>query len=142
AAKPALQLFARTWREGDGRRKPSRFAMRHRAAGTGAGHHQPAVHAAAGMVWRRLGHHRLCCEGRRRKLAQITLSGGAGFALLHGMTIEEICRKIKDCAQQMNTRYGGIVFDEWVLVSLEQNRARVLHYAGPRNDEFLKHFVN
>jgi hypothetical protein len=70
------------------------------------------------------------------------LSGGAGFALLPGMTLEEICRKIKDCAQQMNTRYGGTVFDEWVLVSLEQNRARILHYVGPRNDEFLKNFVN
>lgn len=58
------------------------------------------------------------------------------------MTLEEILVKIKACAQQMNTRYGAIVFDEWVLVSLEQNRARILHYAGPRNDEFLKNFVN
>jgi hypothetical protein len=70
------------------------------------------------------------------------LSGGAGFALLHGMTLEEINAKIKACAQQMNARYGAIVFDEWVLVSLERNRARILHYAGPRNDEFLKSFVD
>ncbi len=37
---------------------------------------------------------------------------------------------------------AAVVFDEWVLVSLEQNRARILHYTGPRNDEFLKSFVN
>jgi hypothetical protein len=28
-----------------------------------------------------------------------------------------------------------------VVVSLERNRARILHYTGPRNDEFLKNFV-
>ncbi len=58
------------------------------------------------------------------------------------MTLDEICEKIKACAQLMNARYGAVVFDEWVLVSLEQNRARILHYVGPRNDEFLKNFVN
>lgn len=42
----------------------------------------------------------------------------------------------------MNSRYGGEVFDEWVVVSLERNRARILFYTGPRNDDFLKHFVN
>ena len=57
------------------------------------------------------------------------------------MTLEEIRAKIKDCAGQMNAGYGGTVFDEWAVVSLERNRARILHYAGPRNDEFLKNFV-
>lgn len=42
----------------------------------------------------------------------------------------------------MNSRYGATVFDEWVVVSLEHNRARILYYVGPRNDEFLKNFVN
>lgn len=42
----------------------------------------------------------------------------------------------------MNSRYGGVVFDEWVVVSLEHDRARILHYVGPRNDAFLKNFVN
>ncbi len=58
------------------------------------------------------------------------------------MTLDELTTKIKACAAQMNSRYGGVVFDEWVVVSLEQNRARILHYIGPRNDEFLKNFVN
>lgn len=42
----------------------------------------------------------------------------------------------------MDARYGSVVFDEWVVVSLERNRARILFYTGPRNDDFLKHFVS
>jgi hypothetical protein len=57
------------------------------------------------------------------------------------MTLDTICEQIKICAEDMNSRYGGVVFDEWVVVSLEHNRARILHYVGPRNDAFLKHFV-
>ena len=41
----------------------------------------------------------------------------------------------------MNSRYGGTVFDEWAVISLVENKARVLHYTGPRNDDFLKNFV-
>jgi hypothetical protein len=57
------------------------------------------------------------------------------------MTLDEIREKIKNCAEQMNSRYGTVVFDEWVVVSLEKNRARILHYTGPRNDAFLENFV-
>jgi hypothetical protein len=57
------------------------------------------------------------------------------------MTLENIGGQIKICAEQMNSRYGGVVFDEWVVVSLERNRARILQYTGPRNDDFLKSFV-
>ena len=57
------------------------------------------------------------------------------------MTLENVGDLIKICAEQMNSRYGGVVFDEWVVVSLERNRARILHYTGPRNDDFLKNFV-
>jgi hypothetical protein len=69
------------------------------------------------------------------------LSDGAGFALLNPMTIDELSAKIKACAQQMNARYGGIVFDEWAVVSLVENKALVIYYTGPRNDEFLANFV-
>lgn len=58
------------------------------------------------------------------------------------MTLESICGQIKACSDQMNSRYGSVVFDEWVIVSLERNRARILQYTGPRNDDFLKNFVN
>jgi len=41
----------------------------------------------------------------------------------------------------MDSRYGRNVFDEWAVVSLLENKARVLMYHGPRNDEFLANFV-
>jgi len=72
---------------------------------------------------------------------RIALSGGTGFALLHRMTLEEIGQQVKLCADQMQARYGAPVFDEWAVVSLVENKARVLAYTGPRNDDFLKHFV-
>ena len=57
------------------------------------------------------------------------------------MTLEEISRQIKSCAEQMNSRYGGPVFDELAVISLVENRAKVLAYTGPRNDDFLKNFA-
>ena len=57
------------------------------------------------------------------------------------MTLDEAISFIKICANQMNARYGRTVFDEWVVVSLAENKARVLVYYGPRNDDFLKNFV-
>jgi hypothetical protein len=58
------------------------------------------------------------------------------------MTLEEAKSRIKSCASQMDERYGSIVFDEWAVVSLAENKARVLAYIGPRNDDFLKNFVH
>ena len=63
------------------------------------------------------------------------------FALLNLMTIDDLSVKIKACGHQMNAQYGAIVFDEWAVVSLAENKARVLFYTGPRNDEFLHNFV-
>ena len=56
------------------------------------------------------------------------------------MTIDEATKHIKTCSDQMNDRYGAVVFDEWAVVSLEQNKGRVLSYVGPRNEEFMKNF--
>ena len=41
----------------------------------------------------------------------------------------------------MDARYGKTVFDEWAVISLAQNKARILNYIGPRNDDFLKNFA-
>jgi len=57
------------------------------------------------------------------------------------MTLDEAINHIKDCTGQMDARYGKPVFDEWAIVSLAENKARVLSYVGPRNDEFLQNFV-
>ena len=57
------------------------------------------------------------------------------------MTLDEIGGHIKACAELMNQRYGSVVFDELAVVSLAENKARVLYYTGPRNDDFLQNFV-
>lgn len=57
------------------------------------------------------------------------------------MTLEEAIRQVKACADQMNDRYGSVVFDEWALVSLAHNKGRVLCYVGPRHEEFAKNMV-
>lgn len=58
------------------------------------------------------------------------------------MNLTETMSAVRDCAARMNAQYGQQVFDEWAVVSLAQQQARVLGYVGPRNDEFLKHFAN
>jgi len=58
------------------------------------------------------------------------------------MTLDEAKTRITSCASQMDARYGKTVFDEWAVVSLAENKARVLAYIGPRNDDFLKNFIN
>ena len=58
------------------------------------------------------------------------------------MTLDEVKNLIKTCAGQMDARYGKTVFNEWAVISLAENKARVLAYVGPRNDDFLKNFAN
>ena len=58
------------------------------------------------------------------------------------MTLDEVKNLIKSCRERMDAAYGSQVFDEWAVVSLAENKARVLSYAGPRNDDFLKNFAN
>ena len=57
------------------------------------------------------------------------------------MTLDEIKDHIKNCASRMDASYGAEVFDEWAIISLVHNRARILNYVGPRNDAFLKNFA-
>lgn len=58
------------------------------------------------------------------------------------MNLEQTAKLIKGCAEQMNARYQGVVFDEWAVVSVAHKRSRILNYMGPRNDDFLKNFAN
>ncbi len=57
------------------------------------------------------------------------------------MTLDEAIGHIKTCAKEMDARYGRTVFDEWAVISLLENKARVLAYIGPRNDAFLANFA-
>ena len=58
------------------------------------------------------------------------------------MTLDEVKLLIKTNAAKMDALYCKPVFDEWAIISLAENRARVLAYVGPRNDDFLKNFAN
>ena len=35
---------------------------------------------------------------------------------------------VRFCAAQMDSQYGDTVFDEWIVVSLQQPQPRILHY--------------
>ena len=57
------------------------------------------------------------------------------------MTLEEATNLIGRCAARMNDLYQKVVFDEWVIVSLIQHKAKILAYLGPRKDDFQKNFA-
>jgi hypothetical protein len=54
----------------------------------------------------------------------------------------ETIRAIGDSLTRMNELYGRTVFDEWAVISLQHHQARIVHYTGPRNDDFLRNFAN
>lgn len=58
------------------------------------------------------------------------------------MNLDETMRAVRACADEMNANYGKTVFDEWVVVSLLQQQARILGYVGPRSDAFLRNFAD
>ncbi len=57
------------------------------------------------------------------------------------MNLSDALERIRYGAQQMNARYGGTVFDEWAVVSLQRGRERIVSYEGPRREDFQKNFV-
>lgn len=58
------------------------------------------------------------------------------------MTLSESLLQVKRCAENMNARYGRVVFDEWAVVSLQRGRERIVSYQGPRKESFQKNFVS
>jgi hypothetical protein len=58
------------------------------------------------------------------------------------MTLEQAKESIKKCAEQMQARYGKVVFDEWALVYLAENKGRLLAYMGPRKEGFKQNFLD
>lgn len=58
------------------------------------------------------------------------------------MILEQAKKHIQKCVEQMQARYGKVVFDEWALVSLADKKGRVLAYAGPRKEGFKQNFVD
>ena len=58
------------------------------------------------------------------------------------MTFSETTVQVKRCAENMNARYGSVVFDEWAVVSLQRGRVSLVSYQGPRRESFQKNFVS
>ena len=42
----------------------------------------------------------------------------------------------------MDAKYGKVVFDEWAIVSLAEQKGRLLSYRGPRKDGFQRNFLD
>ena len=61
--------------------------------------------------------------------------------MFKGMQLEEAIRGIKSCTERMNALYGGVVFDEWAVVALNEGKPRLLNYSGPRPEGFRKNFA-
>lgn len=57
------------------------------------------------------------------------------------MTLEQAIAAVKWCVEAMNARYQKVVFDEWALVSLGDNKGRLLAYSGPRKTGFRQNFL-
>ncbi len=58
------------------------------------------------------------------------------------MTVDQATKLIKSCAEQMDARYHKTVFDEWAVISLGEQKGRLLAYIGPRKEGFQKNFLN
>lgn len=57
------------------------------------------------------------------------------------MTLDQAVKLIKSCAEQMDARYRKVVFDEWAIISLADNKGRLLAYIGPRKEGFQQNFL-
>jgi hypothetical protein len=57
------------------------------------------------------------------------------------MTLEQANKLVKSCAEQMQARYGKVVFNEWAIISLGEKKGHILAYVGPRREGFAKNFL-
>jgi len=57
------------------------------------------------------------------------------------MTLDQANKLIASCSDQMNAHYGKVVFDEWAIISLADNKGRLLSYNGPRKEGFQENFL-
>ena len=57
------------------------------------------------------------------------------------MTLDQAKELISACARQMDAQYKKVVFDEWAIISLAENKGRLLAYIGPRKTGFQKNFL-
>ena len=63
------------------------------------------------------------------------------FDFSRDMNLTAARQLITRCADRMNALGGGVVFDEWAIVSLVEGGARLAGYHGPRVEQFRARFV-
>jgi len=61
--------------------------------------------------------------------------------IAEAMQLKDAIKHIKTCSDQMNARYGKIVFDEWAIVSFSKGKPELVHYTGPRLEGFQTNFA-
>ena len=55
------------------------------------------------------------------------------------MKLDEAIQEIEKCSQKMNAKYGGVVFDEWLIVHMGKTD-RILAHTGPRGELIVQDF--
>lgn len=58
------------------------------------------------------------------------------------MNLETAVKFTKECCDKMNSLYGKVVFDEWVILSFSGEKETILAYSGPRREHFKQNFAN
>jgi hypothetical protein len=56
------------------------------------------------------------------------------------MTLEQAILRIKSTMERMDETYRKPVFDEWAIVAQAGEKTLLLHYSGPRKDQFQRHY--
>jgi hypothetical protein len=85
----------------------------------------------------------------RRNTGHKNLALNRAFAENHGCILLSILRMklvtaeplITTALGRMNALYSQIVFDEWVVLSLQDSRGGILAYHGPRAESYQRRFA-
>jgi hypothetical protein len=56
------------------------------------------------------------------------------------MTLDQAVLRIRSTVERMDEIYRQPVFDEWAVMSRSGEKTLLLHYAGPRKDQFQRHY--
>jgi hypothetical protein len=57
------------------------------------------------------------------------------------MTLEAAISAVQGHVQRINELYQKIAFDEWAIVAIIGDKGRILHYNGPRKEDFQRNFA-
>jgi hypothetical protein len=57
------------------------------------------------------------------------------------MTLEAAISAVQGHAQRINELYQKTAFDEWAIVVIMGVKGRILHYSGPRKQDFQMNFA-